>query len=364
MMGKTPGDLILWFFMGLFLVFSVLIGWLLLPFLSTLVLAAVVTGIFNPLYRVLIGTDKIRPSFAAFITCILIFFILFIPMFFFFGILSTEAYTLYLYGKSAVVSGQITSFLESSETIDRVNLVLSNFHIKFTAEELNRSISELGKFVGLFLFDQAKIITSNLLTFAINFFFMLLIIFFLLLDGGKLIAFIVDLSPLPREQDEKLIQKFKEMAGAILIGNGLAGVIQGVLGGLVFALFGLNSPFIWGVIMAFLAFLPIFGIGAVIMPAAIYLFLTGRILSGLFFICFYIILSFGIEYIFKPKVVGNRVKMHTLLVFLAIIGGMKLFGIMGIIYGPLVVTGFLTLVDIYHASYRKMVEPSQPVAPL
>jgi len=356
-MGKTPSDLLFWFFMGLFLISSVLIGWLLLPFLSTLILAAVVTGIFSPVYRFFIATDKITPPFAALITCVLIFFILFIPTFFFFGVLSTEAYNLYLYGKSAVVSGQIKSFLESSETIDRVNLILSGFNIKFTAEELDRSITELGKFIGLFLFNQAKVITSNLLTFVINFFFMLLIIFFLLLDGRKLITFIVDLSPLPKEQDEKLIQKFKEMAGAILIGNGLAGVIQGFLGGIVFAVFGLNSPFIWGVVMAFLAFLPILGIGVVFLPAALYLFIKGRILSGLFFICFYIILSFGMEYIFKPKVVGDRVKMHTLLVFLAIIGGMKIFGILGIIYGPLVVTGFLTLVDIYNLSYRKMVEP-------
>ena len=353
---KTSNDLILWFFLGLFLLSCVMIGYLLLPFLSTLILAAVVTGIFNPVYRFFIVKDRISPHFAALITCILIFIILFIPIFSFFGILSTEAYNLYLYGKSAVVSGQIKSLLESSEAIDRVNQVLAGFNIKFTAEELNRSISELGKFIGLFLFDQAKLITSNLLKFVINFFFMLLVIFFLLIDGRKLIDFMVDLSLLPDDQDQKLIQKFKEMSGAILFGNGLAGLIQGILGGLVFALFGLSSPFIWGVIMAFLAFLPIMGIGIVFLPAALYLFLKGHFLSGLFFIGFYGVLSLGIEYIFKPKIVGDRVKMHTLLVFLAIIGGMKVFGILGIIYGPLVVTGFLTLVDIYRGSYRKMVE--------
>jgi predicted PurR-regulated permease PerM len=147
------------------------------------------------------------------------------------------------------------------------------------------------------------------------------------------------------------------MAGAILIGNGLGGIIQGTIGGLVFAMFGLNAPFLWGVLMALLAFLPIVGIGVVFLPTAVFMFIKGRMFAGIFFIVFYIILSFGIEYIFKPKIVGNRVKMHTLLVFLAIIGGMKLFGILGIIYGPLIVTCFLTLVDIYHENYQKMVEP-------
>ncbi|MGA9536660.1 MAG: AI-2E family transporter [Desulfobacterales bacterium] len=61
----------------------------------------------------------------------------------------------------------------------------------------------------------------------------------------------------------------------------------------------------------------------------------------------------------NPSIVGQRVQMHTLLVFLSIIGGLKLFGILGIIFGPLVVTGFLTLTDIYHASYQNLVEPSK-----
>ncbi|MGD8975440.1 MAG: AI-2E family transporter, partial [Desulfobacterales bacterium] len=217
----------------------------------------------------------------------------------------------------------------------------------------------LGKAVGLFLYEQARSITANIFGFIVNFFFMLLIVFYLLIDSQRLATFIVELSPLPDDQDEKLIQKFKDMAGAILIGNGLGGLIQGTLGGIVFALFDLKSPFLWGVIMALLAFLPILGIGAVFIPASLYLFLKGRIAAGIFFIVFYILLSGGIEYFFKPKLVGTRVQMHTLLVFLSIIGGLKLFGILGIIYGPLVVTAFLTLTDIYESSYRRLVNPVQ-----
>ena len=78
---------------------------------------------------------------------------------------------------------------------------------------------------------------------------------------------------MPDDQDEKLILKFKDMAGAVLIGNGLCGVIQGVIGGTVFYLFDLNSPFLLGVIMGLLAFLPILGIGLVFIPTALFLFL-------------------------------------------------------------------------------------------
>ncbi len=354
---SSPNDLILWFFITLFLISIFLMGWLLFPFFSTIILASVVTGVFNPIYKFFVQKDKVSPKSAALLTCILIFFTLFIPILVFGTILSNEAYALFLLGKNAVFDGQIKELLVDSRILERVNRVLSSFNLTLTAEQLNQSISDFGKFAGLFLFEQAQMIAQNIVSFVIHFFFMLLITFFLFMDAEKLIRFVIDLSPLPNDQDEKLFIKFKDMAGAVLIGNGLCGIIQGVIGGIIFAAFGFRSAFLWGGLMAFMAFLPILGIGIVFIPAVLYLFLAGRIYAGLFFIGIYIILSFGVEYLIKPKMVGDRVEMHTLLVFLAIIGGMKLFGILGIIFGPLVVTGFLTLVDIYHASYQNLVEP-------
>lgn len=355
MQDRTSGNIILWFFLALFLVSAFLLGRLFWPFISAIILAAVVTSIFKPVYVLL--TRKISPLFSSLLTCALIFFILFIPTVFFVGILSKEAYGLYLMGKGAVISDQIKQILETSKILDKINLILSNFHIEITGEELNKGISELGKMVGLFLYQQASSIASNIFKFFVYFFFMLLIIYYLLMDGDKLISFIIDLSPLPKEQDQKLIRKFKDMAGAILIGNGLGGLIQGVAGGIVFSLFGLKSAFLWGVIMGFLAFLPIIGTGVVFIPAAIYLFFKGRIAAGIFFIIFYLILTVSVDNLLKPRLVGRRVKMHTLLVFLSIIGGLNIFGILGIIYGPLITTAFITLTDIYYTSYKELVDP-------
>ena len=349
--------MILWFFLALFLVSAFLLGRLLWPFISVIILAAVVTSLCKPVYTLL--NRKINAPLSSFLTCILLFLILFIPTIFFVGILSKEAYGLYLMGKGAVISDQIKHILETTKILGKINHYLAPFHFKITGVEFNKGISEMGKFVGLFLYQQASAIASNILNFFFYFFFMLLIIYYLLMDGEKLVSFIVDLSPLPREQDEKLIQKFKDMAGAILVGNGLGGLIQGVAGGIVFSIFGLNSPFLWGVIMALLAFVPIIGIGLVFIPAALYLMFTGRMGSGIFFIVFYLVLSVSVDNLIKPKLVGHRVKMHTLLVFFSIIGGLKLFGILGIIYGPLVTTGFLTLTDIYYTNYQKLVEPSK-----
>ena len=354
---KTASYTILLFFLACFLISIFLLGWLLWPFLSIIILAAVVSGIFSPLYRRITRSGTVRPGIGSFLTCCVIFCILFIPIVFFVSILSKEAYDLYLLAKGAMISPQISALMEGSKVLEFTNNVLANFNFQITVEELNTYISEIARFVGLFLYDQARSIASNMLAFFINFFMMLLVIYYLLVDGGRLVSFIIDLSPLPNNQDQILLKKFKDMAGAILIGNGAGGLIQGVAGGIVFSLFGLPSPFLWGVIMGLLAFLPIIGIGLVFIPAAIYLFLKGRVAASIFFIVFYVVLSGGVEYFFKPKLVGQRVKMHTLLVFLAIIGGLKLFGILGIIYGPLVITAFLTLTDIYRSSYQTMVNP-------
>jgi len=108
--------------------------------------------------------------------------------------------------------------------------------------------------------------------------------------------------------------------------------------------------------MGLLAFIPIIGIGAVFVPTVIYLVAKGHIALGIFFTIFYLVVSGGTEYWFKPRLVGHQVKMHPLLIFFAIIGGLKMFGILGIIYGPLVATAFLTMADIYRANYQQLVE--------
>ena len=351
---STPRNIILWFFLALFLFSCGLLGWLLWPFLSVIILAAVITGIFNPVYRYL--NRRLPPVPSSILTCLLIFLVLFIPASFFIGILANEAYDMYLTARTAVLNNPYRELFENSKIVERLNPILSNFGLTLTGDEINRAVAELGRVVGLFLYEQARSMTTNVVSFVANFFFMILIIFYLLIDSRRLAEFIIQLSPLPNEQDEKLIQKFKDMAGAILICNGLGGLIQGTLGGMVFAIFGFNSPFLWGLIMGVMAFLPIVGIGIVFIPASIFLFLHERFAAGIFFIVFYALLSGGVEYFFKPRLVGKRVHMHTLLVFLAIIGGLKLFGILGIIYGPLVVTAFLTLSDIYESSYRRLVE--------
>jgi predicted PurR-regulated permease PerM len=327
----------------------ILLLWLFNSFLSSLVLASVVTGIFYPLFEKI--NKKLNSITSSILTCVIIFFILFVPTAMVFTILSREVYSFYVLLKTFVADDQIKLYLAKSSVLEKVNYILTKFNMQITADDLTKPIAEYGKVVGLFLIDQARYIAENTVKIIVHFLLMMLIIFYLFLDGKRLMKFVEDLSPLPDDEDELVIRKFFDMGGAILIGNGLCGLIQGVLGGIVFAIFGIPSYFLWGVIMSFLAFLPIVGIGAVFLPTSLFLFIGGRYSAAIFFLIFYFILSGSIEYFFKPRFVGKRIKMHTLMVFLSIMGGLNLFGILGIIYGPLITTFFLTLTDIYHKNY-------------
>ena len=299
MVDRTSQNMILWFFLACFLISISFMGWLLSPFFSILVLGAVVAGAFFPVFRGLSIHEKIRPGFASLLTCLLIFFVLFIPIVFFVGVLAQEASELIQLAKSPALSNFITTHFTNSALLERINPLLAMFDFTITGEELNRTLSEIGREVGRFLYDQAMAIASNTLAFIVSFFLMLLVIFYLLIDGHKLVQFLIDLSPLPEDQDSKLIGKFYDMASAILIGNGLCGAIQGIAGGVLFWIFGLQSAFLWGVIMALLAFLPIIGIGVVFLPTVVFLFLKGRVAVSIFFLVFYLLLSGGVEYLFK-----------------------------------------------------------------
>lgn len=334
-------------------------GKLIAPFFATIILGIVATGVFGPVFKFF--SRKLSPAIASGATCFLVFIVVFIPVFFFVSILSKEALDLYMMAKDAVFSQQLKHLLADTDALDKLNLLLTSagFDKAISWDDLGKPISEVGKLVGFSLFEQARFITSNVLNLVLYFCLMLIVVFYMLMDGEKFIKYLFDLSPLPDEHDQKLFDKFMNMAGAVLIGNGLGGLIQGTAGGILFLVLGFNSPFLWGVIMGFLAFLPIVGIGMVLLPTVIILLLKKKILTAIIVIVFYGIVSWGIEYIFKPKVVGNRVRMHPLIVFFAIIGGLKVYGLLGIIYGPLIATFFLTLADIYFKSFQFMIEPEK-----
>jgi len=342
------------FFSVIFIMSILLLGWVMWPFWQLLIFAFLLAGIFRPMYAWLIRW--MSPWLASLLTCILIVLIVFVPLTFCIGALSTETLSLYRLVKDTNLLAKLQQFLQNNTLALEVQGILAGLGINFDPDDLTGTLSVVAGKVGLFLYTQASVWAGNIMSFVLQFFILILVVFFLLIDMERLLRFLMRLSPLPQGQNDLLLRKFMDIAGAILVVNGISGIIQGVLAGAYFSILGLPSPILWGSVMAVLAFLPIFGIGLVLVPTSFIFFVGGKLLLALGTLVFYMFLSFSMEYLLKPKLVGNRVQMHTLLVFLAILGGMALFGFLGIIYGPLIATAFLTLSELYLTVYRTAAE--------
>ena len=322
-------------------------------FLSAIILAMLIVSVFYPVYSRVKSLFRNREVLASLCVTFFMLITLIIPMSWFIGTLSNEAYEFYKKSSNQVSLSKIKEIVRDDpiwgERFKKLNDMTG---LNITPETIEDLASSIGKNIGLFLYDQIRSIASNLLNFLIQFFLMGLTMYYLFKDGGKLKRYFFELLPVPEDQLEKLTHKFHEMGRAVVVGNGLSGIVQGILGGLGFYFFGLDSPFLWGTVICFMAFLPIIGASAVFIPTAALLFLHGNTGLALGYLVYNLSYSSIMEYLVKPRLIGKGMQMNALLVFIGIIGEIKVFGILGIVYGPLIITVFLTLAEIYRLEYR------------
>jgi predicted PurR-regulated permease PerM len=342
------------FFLTFLLCFLLLFLWLFWTYVSAIVLALLTASVLYPMYLLIKKFFKGRESVASLFMVFFVLLILILPVGWFLSTLSNQAFDFYSRASSAVSLKKIQEGLEGDSLwAKRIRKAGKMTGMEITPETVEQLAASIGRNVGFFLYRQTSSIATNLLSFLIHFFLMMLLLYYLFRDGVRLKDYVTELLPVPKEQLEKVVKKFQEMGRAIIVGNGFAGIVQGALGGVGFYLFGLHAPFLWGTVIAFMAFLPIIGASVVFVPAAAIFLVQGKIGLGIGFLAYNVFYSSIMEYLIKPKVIGEGMQMNSVLVFIGIIGGIKLFGILGIIYGPLIITIFLTLAEIYRLEYKK-----------
>ena len=322
-------------------------------FLSAIILALLISSVFYTTYLKMNVFLRQRETLAALSVTLFVLLILIVPLGWFVGTLSNEAYEFYKKSSNQVSLSKIKKIVTDDPVwAARFKKINDMTGLKITPDSIEELASSIGKNVGLFLYNQLRSIATNLLNFLIHFFLMALTMYYLFRDGIRLKQYFFELLPVKKEQLQKLTDKFQEMGRAIVVGNGLSGIVQGILGGFGFYFFGLDSPFLWGTVIAFMAFLPIIGASAVFIPTTGIMLLHGDVGPAIGYLIYNLSYSSIIEYLVKPRLIGQGMQMNALLVFIGIIGGLKVFGILGIIYGPLIITVFLTLAEIYRLEYR------------
>ncbi len=349
-----PSPIHRWTFTLIFLGSLLTLGLVLRPFWNQIFLAFFLASILHPIHVRL--NARVRPWMASGLICALFTLCVFLPLLYCITAIAAEIPPVVQLARKNDLLTLLQLKMQSNTLLTQTAALLADFGIQIELDNLPGLISKWLTTLGLFAYRQVSALAADIMRFIFQFCILITCLFFLLIEFRRLGAFLLNLSPLPESHNQLLVERFSPIAGAILVGNTLSGIIQGALGGMFFVTMGFISPVLWGVVMGVLAFLPILGVGLVLLPTAAILLLKGQFGPTLITLGFYLFLTVFIEYMFKPKFVGSQAQLPPLLVLLSIIGGLSLFGIMGIVYGPLAVSAFLTLTDLYQRDYQPRLE--------
>lgn len=325
------------------------------PFLADFVLAWMAAALCSPLQRRLRTRWPGRPRAVAGVLTAVVAVVVLIPVGFVGLSLSAEAAALYTSSLQVLSVQQLNAALFGDGWLAlRLRDAASALGASWTPELLLGWIGQASGAVASLVSAKVNAVLSNLLAAAMHFVLMLLIAFVSFTDGERLLRYVLATSPLDDDDEALLIQAFRDVAHAIFVGNGLGSLIQGVLGGIAFAVAGLPSPVLWGTVMTVFAFLPLVGISLVTLPATLVLVVQERYLAAALFLLFNALQGLFVENVVKTRLIGSHMRVHDLLIFLSIVGGLAQFGVLGLIYGPLLVALFTTLAELYHHRYKAM----------
>lgn len=320
---------------------------LLLPFLGTIVVALVSAGLLFPWHRRLTARLGGRPRLSATILCVAMVAVVLAPLFATLVSVSQEALRFYELTSAELDEGRLRSHIEERrQSLESISAVTAPLGLDLRPDSISQQLATVGEKVGQFFYRQGVSLARRLVRLALAFVLWVVILYYTLIDGDQLRSWVERTLPVAVEHQRLMGRRFIEMTRSIVIGNGIAGLIQGVGGGLLFVLLDLPAPMLWGMVMGILAFLPVVGISLVYIPGFLILIVTDSMLRAFLFLVPLMILATLVEYMWKPAVVGRRMHMHTALVLLAILGGFQAYGPMGVLVGPLVVTALLTLSDV------------------
>lgn len=328
-MKKTDNKMQLYFFLGLFGIVTLLLIGVLFPFISVLAIAAALAVVFNPIFK-WFKARLFNSDFAgALATVIFVLLVVFVPL----SILG------------ASVFNEASNVYDSFSKVDYTMLDnAEDFLSKFVPNvDLRASLQEaLSGFTGsigsIFSFTAQAILYFSLGVIALYYF---------LKEGDKFLDILLRLSPLGVDHDNKILSKMGKAINSIFRGSLIVAIVQAILTGVGFWIFGVPNPALWGSITVIIALVPIVGTGLITIPGVIYLLLFGSPIAAIGLLAWGI-LSVGLADDFiRPILIGRGVDIHPYLIILSVLGGISFFGIAGFLLGPLILSLFFALSELY-----------------
>ncbi len=309
------------------------------PYMTPLFLAGVFAILFAPIHTRMVHWMPRHPASSALATVALILVAIMIPLIFLGILMFQEVLSIYgalsqgnaalvwVDGVIRLIEGEVRTFVPNFQMHANIYTYFEAF-LRFIASHLNTFF-------------------SGILSFIFQLFIILVAMFFLYRDGERLRAFALKWSPLNDDYDASILAKIESAVSSVVTGALTTAIVQGVMVGIGFALFGIPNPVLWGTIATIAALIPLIGTGVITMPAGAWLILTGSTVSGVGLIVWGLVCVGLVDNVLNPYMMKRGMDVHPFLILLSVFGGIAYFGPVGFLAGPIVLAFFFALLEIY-----------------
>ncbi len=332
---------------GLYLIFY--------PFFSVLVWATVLTVVFYPVFRKIVKRMKGRRTAASLVTCLLILILIVLPVTSLVALITQQSVALYhsIESSLATQGGDAAARLERIRNHPTVQWARAQAGKWFGISDvdLEEYARQMFSAASKWVVSRGPSLLAGAGGLVFSFLLMFITMFFLFRDGPELIDIISASNPLPEVYEVEIARKFRDLSYATFFGSILTAIVQGLAGALLFWALNVPSPLFWGAVVALVSLVPVVGAFLVWIPMSSYFYLIGQTTRGLVLLAVGGIVVSSIDNVLKPMIIRGRTNMHPLLVFFGVLGGLRVFGFLGILLGPLTITIFLSFLNFYRLEF-------------
>lgn len=343
--------------LGLVILISAVFLSMIHGFLMSIFMAALFSAMASPTHRWLTGKLGDRQNLASILVVIGIVLVVLIPLTILIGIVVAQAINV---GQS--VTPWVQSFINEPTALGRYLEKLPYYDLVLPYRDV--LIQKAGELVGTvttFLIESLQSVAGMTANALFGCLIMLYVMFYFLTMGDVLLERILYFLPLKDEDEQILLQRFTSVTRATIKGTIIIGIMQGAICGMAFAIAGIKGPVFWGSVMAVTSIIPAFGTAIVWGPAAIILALLGNLTGVLVLVILCGAIAGNLDNVVRPRLVGKDTEMHDLFVLFGTLGGITMFGLLGIIIGPIIAALFITIWGIYGKVFEEYLPDVGPI---
>jgi predicted PurR-regulated permease PerM len=332
---------------------TLLFAWMIAEFIMALLLAAIFSAMFHPLYRWLLPRVGARRELASAATIGIVTLGIILPLAGFLALVISQALHFAREARPWVEA----RMADATHLDELLTTIPSLQFLKPYKDDIMPKLSEWAGSLGSWVVGFATSAAQEAVTMLLLLFVMMYAMYFFLLQGRATLSRILYYLPLPAEDEARMVDRFVSVARATIKGTLVVGLIQGALGGLAFAVAGIDGAALWAAIMAVLSVVPGLGAPIVWIPVVISMGLNDRwgAAIALFVWCAAVVGS--VDNVMRPWLVGKDTRMPDVLILVSTLGGLTVFGAIGIVLGPIVAALFITVWDLYGAAFRDVLPP-------